>query len=256
MYHCFVSFCFFFLFILIRNSGFDFKMENQSESVPTSTSSSTFPSSLDSSSIYRQNRKRKHSITDTDEILGVYDVRNQQNSGKQPDAEIANVNNTRDTGTMDGGAELRSSSNSAIFDAEIPTQTSNWNYTVFPKLHIETIPEVFPPYVVFSSYADFLENQKIKRSKIIATMNDHVSEQWELQDCFTYAIEHILDLDYEHIDHVPVDRVKELYKYTQSQALDEPSLEDWQKYFAERNLEDGSSTSKQKWQRYIFTFLC
>lgn len=157
---------------------------------------------------------------------------------------------------MDGGTGLRSSSNSAVFDGDIPTQTSNWNCTVFPKLHIESIPDVFSPYVVFSSYADFLENQKIKRSKIIATMNEHVSEKWELQDCYTYAIEHILDLDYEHIDHVPVHRVKELYKYTQSQALDEPSLEEWQKYFAERNLEDGASTSKQKWQWYIFTFSC
>lgn len=155
---------------------------------------------------------------------------------------------------MDGGTGLRSYS--AVFDGEIPTQTSNWNCTVFPKLHIESIPDVFSPYVVFSSYADFLENQKIKRSKIIAAMNEHVSEKWELQDCYTYAIEHILDLDYEHIDHVPVHRVKELYKYTQSQALDEPSLEEWQKYFAERNLEDGASTSKQKWQWYIFTFSC
>lgn len=149
---------------------------------------------------------------------------------------------------MDGGTGLRSSSNSAVFDGDIPTQTINWNCTVFPKLHIESIPDVFSPYVVFSSYADFLENQKIKRSKIIATMNEHVLEKWELQDCYMYAIEHILDLDYEHIDHVPVHRVKELYKYTQSQALDEPSLEEWQKYFAERNLEDGGSTSKQKWQ--------
>uniref|UniRef100_K1QCE6 Uncharacterized protein n=1 Tax=Magallana gigas TaxID=29159 RepID=K1QCE6_MAGGI len=128
---------------------------------------------------------------------------------------------------MYGGTGLRS--NSAVFDGEIPTQTSNWNCTVFPKLHIESIPDVFSPYVVFSSYADFLENQKIKRSKIIATMNEHVSEKWELQDCYTYAIEHILDLDYEHIDHVPVHRVKELHKYTQSQALDEPLLEEWQK---------------------------
>lgn len=157
---------------------------------------------------------------------------------------------------MDGGTGLRSSSNSAVFDGDIPTQTSNWNCTVFPKLHIESIPDVFSPYVVFSSYADFLENQKIKRSKIIATMNEHVLEKWELQDCYMYAIEHILDLDYEHIDHVPAHRVKELYKYTQSQALDEPSFEEWQKYFAERNLEDGGSTSKQKWQWYIFTFLC
>lgn len=149
---------------------------------------------------------------------------------------------------MDGGTGLRSSSNSAVFDGDIPTQTSNWNCTVFPKLHIESIPDVFSPYVVFSSYADFLENQKIKRSKIIATMNEHVLEKWELQDCYMYAIEHILDLDYEHVDHVPVHRVQELYKYTQSQALDEPSLEEWQKYFAERNLEDGGSTSKQKWQ--------
>lgn len=88
-------------------------------------------------------------------------------------------------------------------------------------------------------------------------MNEHLPEKLELLDCYTYAIEHILGLEYEQIDHVPVHRVKELYKYTQSQALDEPSLEDWHKYFAKRNLEDDSSTctSKQKWQRYFYFFM-
>lgn len=67
MYHFFVTFCVF-LKILVRNSGFDFKKENQ-----TKAKSSTLSFGL----VFRQLKY----------------LRNRQTSGKQRDAEITNVNN-------------------------------------------------------------------------------------------------------------------------------------------------------------------
>ncbi|XP_062580737.1 uncharacterized protein LOC134242649 [Saccostrea cucullata] len=100
----------------------------------------------------------------------------------------------------------------SIMNLNIPSTSKDWSEELLPHLHIEVETEVFTPYVVFSSYPDFLESQKNKRSEIIAMMNDPASERKVPFDCFNHIMEQILNLDYEHIDHVPVWRVEKLYE--------------------------------------------
>lgn len=221
-------------------------MENKDErGLPSSTtfsSDETSRSSFESISPDRQNKKRKYSSSETDDIAV---VDSSEDDRKQTRPKLSSDNSDGST-ISTSGAELRSSSESPVHELEIPSKTSDWNDQVFPNLRIELIPEVFSPYIVFSSYSDFLENQKIKRSKIVATMNENTTEKGVLLDFYTHAMEHVLDLEYEHINHVPVHRVQELYKNIKCRTLEELPL----KGFAESDLKDVSDVMKTKMKRY------
>ncbi|MES1922662.1 hypothetical protein MHBO_004180 [Bonamia ostreae] len=214
--------------------------------VPSSTVSSDETSSLESISPERLTKKRKYSSSETDDITIVTDSSESHDERPKICRITSDVSDRSVDGVTTSGSELRSSSESPILDMEIPSKTSDWDDHVFPNLRIEVIPEVSAPYVVFSSYSDFLESQKHKRSKIIAMMNDYESlgERKIVLDCYKYAMEHIIDFEYEHIDHIPVHRVEELYESTKT--LDKTLLRDWMKQSAGSDLKAGT---KEKCKR-------
>ncbi|XP_061191644.1 uncharacterized protein LOC133199833 [Saccostrea echinata] len=208
--------------------------------VPSSTVSSDDTSSVESiSPEIKRSLKRKHSSSDTD-FTDSSESRHSQERKNPSDVEGI-------TTSTSGGSDMRSSSESPILGSEIPLKCSDWSDQVFPLLRVEVMPEVFTPYVVFSSYSDFLESQKNKRSKIIAMMNDSLAERKVVLDCYNYAMENVLDLEYEHIDHIPVHRVEELFENTET--LDKSSMRDWMRQFTENDLKAGGKDLKEKFKR-------
>ncbi|XP_048770846.2 uncharacterized protein LOC125676984 [Ostrea edulis] len=138
-----------------------------------------------------------------------------------------------------------------FLNLQISQETSDWNDQVFSKLSVEMMPGVSTPYVVFSSFPDFLENQRHRRSKIIAMMNgdESLGERKVVVDCYKYAMEHIIDIDYEYIDHIPVYRVEKLYESTKT--LDKTSMKNWIRHFANNDLHvmSGSKRIKERCKR-------
>ncbi|XP_061197483.1 uncharacterized protein LOC133205653 [Saccostrea echinata] len=147
----------------------------------------------------------------------------------------------------------------SILNLDIPSISKDWDDQLLLNLHVEVVPGVFTPYVVFSSYPDFLENQKNKRSELIAMMNDALSERKILLDCYNHAMENIINLDYEHIDHVPVYRVKELYENTKT--LNKLAWRDWKKQLTEsdfktiRGLKEKCRRLQQKVNDFLWQLL-
>lgn len=204
------------------------------EDLPSSTISCGKNSFLNNSSPRRQNRKRKCSISEANDITIATDASDIQEDRWKLDENV----------TVGG--------ENHFLNLQISQETSDWNDQVFSKLSVEMMPGVSTPYVVFSSFPDFLENQRHRRSKIIAMMNgdESLGERKVVVDCYKYAMEHIIDIDYEYIDHIPVYRVEKLYESTKT--LDKTSMKNWIRHFANNDLHvmSGSKRIKERCKRY------